>query len=575
MTFEQLYEEKALKNVTVPMRDGINLSSFILLPESSDRVPAVLLRTPYIKEKICGEKVYHDFILKAYGSGYAVVIQDVRGTGHSEGTLLSNGGNEGRDGYDTVEWLAAQEWCSGKIGMFGLSYFGFTQMAAAAEQPPHLCAICPFQNASLYPFSISQANTFNSFHLMWLYGRVLEQMALDGKDTPEKSRIRQEIESFSQNWNQVSRFLPARENPAAKISGVPLLKDYMDLVDGVEDDRYWKQAGRPVRLEKIQVPVFHLTGWNDAAKDGTMQNYAFLQKYGDPSLLQNSRLIIGPWTHGGTLPSVVDGDDYGDENSGENQHIADRMIQWFDRWLRDDFHALDEWKPIRYFELGTNRWKEADEWPPTGAADKAWYLHGNGQEGSGSLSCEKPLRESPDRFDYNPDDPLPSSFTDAMKRSLHADPQAQSERPDVLTYLSDPMENPLTLCGSVRLALYAATDRTDTDFFARLSDVDPKGRAVPLLSGIVRGRFRHGRTPEPLVPGTCTLFTVEMGDIAAGILPGHRLLLQISSSAFPANDRNLNTGERTGWGTAMLIAHQTVFHDQDHPTALILPVIKS
>lgn len=555
----------SMSDVKVPMRDGIRLSANVYRPDDGKPYPAILLRTPYLKEKIHNEWLYANYAELA-ATGYNVVFQDVRGTGMSEGVLLSSGGNEVDDGYDTVEWIAAQSWCDGHVGMFGLSYFGYAQLAAAEHNPPHLDTVCPFQNAALYPLSINKPGTFGHYHLMWLYQRVLDSLDRESLSEAEKVRIRGQVKHNIAHWDSLVGYLPVRENPAAHIEGVPLLHDFVNMVDGVEDPAYWEQAHRPIHLQGIDMPMLFLTGWFDGARDGTFDNFNEIMANGTETARKNSRIIVGPWVHGGGLATQLDGMDFGEENSGAGRGIRELMRSWFDRWLKN-IPEKKAYAPVTVFVLGQNIWREEETWPPPRAIVSPWYLH------DGKLSQVSADRETTATYIYDPDKPLPSSLRDKEGRTLFADPSCLDTREDVLVYSSNPLDADLEICGCVTLRLFAATDAVDTDFHARLCDVDGDGYAFPLLDGIVRGKFRNGRTPELLTPGKVYEYTIELGNICNVFKAGHRLKLTISSSSFPAHDRNLNTGERTGWGAKGVPATQTIFHGKDHPSSLMLPVL--
>ncbi len=561
---------KVMKNLMAPMRDGVLLSCDVYRPEGDERYPAILMRTPYLKEKFADEWLYSDYEELAL-SGYNVVIQDVRGVGASEGVLLSSGGSEVDDGFDTVEWVAAQDWCDGNVGMYGLSYFGFTQMAAASQTPPHLKAICPFQNAALFPLSISKSLTLGCYHLMWLYGRVLDNLERYGLSESEKEHVREQISYYQKNWEEVMFRLPLRETPAAQIEGAPLLKDYIELVDGVEDDRFWEKARRPVPLWKIEVPMFFLTGWFDAAKDGTFDNYHEVMTNGTATAKEKSRLIVGPWQHGGMLAAKIDGMDFGEENSGRNYGIQKMTREWFDHWLKGK--ELAEYAPVSVFVLGVNKWREEKEWPLARTQYTDFYIHSGETKNTGILNKDVPGEEPAQNYIYDPEDPLPSNFQDKDGHTVFADPKVLEAREDVLVYLSDPLSAAMEVTGCVKFVLYAKTSAVDTDFFCRISDTDPNGRSFPLLHGIVRAKFRNGRTPEPVVPGEVYTYEIELGCISNVFRQGHRIRLEISSSSYPENDRNLNTGERVGHGRVSVKAQQTIFHDSQYPSRLILPVI--
>ncbi len=563
-------ELKILKDVLAPMRDGVMLACDIYRPDGSGKYPAVLMRTPYIKERFAGEWLYSNYRELAL-AGYNVVIQDVRGTGKSEGVLLSNGGNEVDDGYDTVEWVAAQDWCDGNVGMYGLSYFGFTQMAAAQDNPPHLRTLCPFQNGSLTPLSITKAMTVGHYHLMWLYGRVEDRMEALGMPEEERAPILRQMADNRAHWAELTSRLPLRDTEAAKFDGVPLLHDFVDLVDGVEDNTYWKQARRPIRLSNIANPMFHLTGWFDGACGGTFDNYNEIASHGTETAKRMSRLVVGPWGHGGSLSSTIDGIDFGAENSGAARGVQGMIKAWFDRWLKDV--DTTDYPPITLFVLGKNIWRDEQEWPLARTRFTRFYLHGGEGKNGGLINEAVPADEAPQRYTYDPENPLPSSYKDASGRTALADPAAMEQRSDVLVFHTGPFAQETEVTGPVKLALFAATTAVDTDFFARLSDVDETGRALPLIKGIVRARFRHGRISQPVEPGRIYEYTIDLGNISNVFLPGHSLRLDLSSSSYPEHDRNLNTGERIGHGTHSIKAEQMIYHDREHPSHLVLPLI--
>ena len=561
---------RIIRNLLCPVRDGTNLACDLYRPDNDEKLPTILMRTPYIKEHFSDEWLYSDYAALAE-SGYNVLIQDVRGCGASEGILLSSGGNEVEDGYDSVEWAAAQPWCNGVVGMYGLSYFGFTQMAAAQDNPPHLKAICPFQNGSLYPLSMTSANTLGCYHLMWLYDRVLARLDQYPLSDEEKQKVRDSIHYYQEHWNEIILQLPLIETKAARIEGAPVLLDYIDLINGVEDDAFLKSARRPIALKNIDVPMFLLSGWFDAAKDGTFENYDEIMKNGTETARTKSRLMIGPWQHGGMLVSSIEDKDFGPENSGQGHGVQEAVRQWFDHWLKNK--EISQYPPVSIFVLGINKWRDEEEWPPKRACIKKYYLEAGKDKNSGLLKSSLPEGKPSSHYVYDPGDPLPSMYTDGKGHMVFADPAAMEQREDVLVFSSSPFTSPVEVTGYVTLVLYASTDCTDTDFYCKLSDTSPDGSSFPLIHGIVRARFRHGRKAEPLIPGNVYCFEIKLGAISNVFLEGHSLRIDLSSSSFPEYDRNLNTGERTGYGTDFVKASQTIFHSTEYPSHLLLPVI--
>jgi len=563
-------ELKIIQNLQCPVRDAVMLCCTVYRPDDNVPYPAILMRTPYLREKFADEWLYSGYRELAL-SGYNVVIQDVRGAGDSQGVLLSNTGNEVQDGYDTVEWVGSQEWCDGNVGTYGLSYFGLTQMAAAEGRPHHLKCMCPFQNSALHPLSVTKPMTLGNFHLMWLYGRVLDRLDRGTLSEAEKTEIRENIAYYKEHWDEVMFRLPIRDTQAARIPNVPLLMDFIDLVDGFEEDTYWQQAHRPIHLSNINVPMFHLTGWFDGARDDTFDNYAEIMQNGDAKVKETSRLVIGPWLHGGMLDAQIDGVDFGAENSGKGYGVDKMMAEWFDLYLKGI--STRGYPPVSLFVLGENKWRSEQEWPLARTEYRKLYLQSGTDKASGLLVEDVPAQDEPQHYVYDPDAPQPSSFKDDSGRTIFADPAALECREDVLVYRSSPLEADMEVTGCVKLALFAATTAVDTDFFCRLSDTAPDESSFPLLRGIVRARFRNGRTPELVEPEKVYEYTIELGNISNLFRQGHRLRIDLSSSSYPEHNRNLNTGERTGWGKYAKTAKQTIFHDSSCPSHLILPVI--
>ena len=525
-----MHDLKIIKGLKTPTRDNVLLSCDLYRPDDNGRYPAVLMRTPYLKEAFANEWLYSGYRELAL-AGYNVVIQDVRGMGDSQGVLLSNGGNELADGYDTVEWVAAQDWCDGNVGMYGLSYFGYTQMAAAAQQPPHLKCICPFQNSALHPFSITKANTMGIFHLMWLYGRVLENLDRGTLTEAQQAEVRERIQYYQKNWDNIMRRLPIRDTEAARIKNAPLLMDFIDFVDGIEDEAYWQQSHRPVDIAKIDIPMFFLTGWFDAARDDTLDNYAEIMQNGTETARRKSRLVIGPWLHGGMMDSTIDGVDFGSDNSGKAYGVDRMTIQWFDRYLKGK--ALPDGPPVSIFVLGENTWRDEQEWPLVRTVFQKLYLQGGKDRKAGKLGAEPLTADAPQRYTYNPDDPQPSVFRDADGKTTFADPAVLENRQDVLVFRSEPLPSDMEVTGCVKVVLYAATSAVDTDFFCRIADTAPDGRSFPLSSGIVRARFRDGRISKPVEPGKVYEYTLEVGNISNLFKAGHQIRIDLSSSSYP------------------------------------------
>jgi uncharacterized protein len=566
---------KTENNLLVPMRDGTILRCDLRRPDGESPLPAILMRTPYGKEKVTQEKVYDCYDLLT-GAGYNVVIMDVRGTGASDGILKSSGESEYADGYDTVEWVAAQPWCNGNVGMYGLSYFGFSQHAAASLAPPHLKAYCPFQNSALLPFSGNKVRAVGGLHLFWLYGQALNRLEWNGWPAEKTEAVRQALLQNMQHMPELLLHLPLRETPAADVEGVPLLRDFIELVDGLEDDAWWHKIHHPTDFHPIQAAMFHLTGWFDLACDGTIGNYHEARTACRPEVAQTQKLVIGPWGHGGGLSALIDGVDFGEANSGEGQRIPDMMLAWFDYWLKGIDNGILAQPAVRYFVLGANIWRGAEHWPPADSVVTPWYLHSDGQartlNGTGRLSVVKPGAEASDSFIYDPAKPFPANWKDEAGHMVMADQCPLELRDDVLVYTSDELAAGLEVSGSVHARVFASSSAPDTDFTCRLLDVLPDGSAHALKGGLVRAKFRDGTPARLIEPGQVYEYDIELGNISVFFPAGHRIRVEISSSLYPDYDRNLNTGEPLGQGRVAVPANQQVWHSGAAPSAILLPI---
>ena len=539
---------------TVPMRDGVRLAADLYRPEKSrsgGRFPAILMRTPYNKNTETATELGRWWAER----GYVFVYMDVRGRGDSEGDFQPYR-NEARDGYDSIEWCASQPWCDGKVGTLGGSYLGSIQWLTALEKPEHLTSMIVLVAPS-DPFVEWPSGTHGPMHLCWIHltsGRVVQNMnALD--------------------WNRVYQHLPlmTMDEQAGRIS--PLWRQELQHI---RLDEFWQPLCYQDHFDRIDLPVMHISGWYDDEQIGTPLNYAGMRQNA-PSVFAraNQKLIMGPWGHRVNTTQKL-----GDVDFGPQALIDLRGLElaWFDRWLKGI--ETDEARPgARIFVMGENRWRDEDEWPLARAERRSYYLHSQGNAnsrfGDGSLSTSTAQAEPPDHYRYDPSRPVPF-LTDPTSSQIGGpdDYAAIERRDDVLVYLTPPLEEDLEVTGPIRLELYAASSAVDTDFMAKLVDVHPGGFVQRLCDGMLRARFRSGMTrPELIEPGRIYPFEIDLWNTSQVFLKGHRIGLEIASSAFPKYDRNLNTGEDLGTGTRMLVAEQTIYHDIDHPSALILPVI--
>lgn len=549
------------------MRDQVKLATDLYMPNQEGAYPIILMRTPYDKEGIVREPLYEHYpeFVKA---GYIVAIQDCRGTCASEGKMNLNGANEHEDGYDAVEFLAAQPFCDGNVGMFGLSYFGFTQIAAASGAPAHLKAICPFMCCSLSSFGTSSMQTVSCFHLRWAYTQLLEHAEQYMPDEAFRNKM---VPILKENMGKLDKFaktLPMNENPAALLEGVPMLKDYLDLVEGVEKKEFWDSIHSPISYDTIHTAMLCGTGWMDAACNSTIDNYMAARCSANSFTRDNAYLLIGPWTHGGVLPSKIEDIDFGDENTGEAQGVSSIMLHWFNHYLKQKNETFLPSR-VRYFMQGSNDWHTAADWPPPQSKLMKFYL-------APSARLTTKLPDTGEAFlIYDPMDPAPSEIIDKRKRMALADWSEISSRKDILEFHSDALAQDISLAGSVFINLYAATDVADTDFVCRLTDIAPDGYQRQIAVGYVRARHRNGLfTNDFLTPGETNLYRFRIGHTAYRVPAGHAIGIQLTGSMFPGINRNLNTVEPPALGKDYAIAHDRIFFGKDQASCLELPVLQ-
>ena len=624
----QAYNVVCQRNLMVPMRDGVRLATDVYLPVKEEMAthkaghdgpgfPTLLERTPYNKRN--PERVEMNGHYYA-SRGFVVVIQDVRGRHQSEGTfyLLKN---EGPDGYDTVEWIANQHWCNGAVGTIGTSYMATTQSALAALNPPHLKAVFVNQGGSnAYTSSVRHMGAFEMRFLCWALGfegpRSKEALADPVVGTAlNQVNMRDWLSRTPlKRGHSPLRFIPAYEKWA------------FDIITRGDYDAFWESAGFNIQLHYDQhadVPAYYSGSWYDSYTRGTLENYVGLSK----RKKQPIKLIMGPWTHGWkTLALSYAGDvDFGADAVIDYHALR---LKFFDHWLKGIQTDLMEEPPVKLFIMGGGDgkknsqgrlnhggyWRFESEWPLARTQFRPFYLHSQGR-----LSPKTPAADDvPESFNFDPHNPVPtiggnmSSLYGLLPRPQGAPeiPATQREideigipgafhqqehpnffgckppylplaaRHDVLVYMTDPLKKDLEVTGPITVKLYASSSATDTDFTAKLIDVYPPNQDYPtgyemnLIDSIIRARYRNTLgQPEFLVPEEIYLFTLILYPTSNLFKAGHRIRLDISSSNYPRFDINPNTGEPLWSSGRTIIATNTVFHDESHPSHIVLPVI--
>ncbi|MHB8648065.1 MAG: CocE/NonD family hydrolase [Thermomicrobiales bacterium] len=567
------------RNVPVPMRDGIVLFADVYRPAGPGPYPTLLQRTPYDKQNSGASA---PFVLRAMGSGYAVVVQDVRGRFESEGSFVAFV-NERQDGYDTLEWLSAQPWCDGNVGMFGGSYVGLTQWQAAISGHPALKAIIPNVTAADYHAGWAyQGGAFQlGFNLSWTMSVLaINTVIRKRKEDPAAEAIFQALLDGADNLPEEFMRLP--------LAGHAILSEfapyYDDWVNHPTYDDFWANLDVSTRHETLNVAAMNMGGWYDIFQKGTIDNFTGMRAKAPAAVRERQRLMIGPWNHGGMVRgNPIGAYDFGMRSTGGVIDADGAQLRWHDRWLRGIENGVETEPPVRLFVMGSNRWRDEHEWPLARTDWQEWFLHSGGKansvNGDGTLSRESPASEPPDAYVYNPRNPVPTMggglcCNAVVSQGGAYDQRSVEAREDVLVYTTPPLEQPVEVTGPVKLILCASSSASDTDWTAKLVDVSPCGYARNLTDGILRARFRASmREGTPIVPGEVIEYEIDLWSTSNTFLPGHTIRLEVSSSNFPRFDRNPNTGELPGRSTEMVSALQTVFHSSEFPSRLVLPVI--
>jgi putative CocE/NonD family hydrolase len=557
------------RSVAVKMRDGTVLRADIYRPKTDGTFPVLLERTPYDKNGSSG------FGLKTAASGYVVIVQDVRGRYTSEGEWYPFK-HESDDGFDTVEWAASLPYSDGRVGMFGGSYVGATQMLAAIAQPPHLAGICPIVTASNYHDGWTyQGGAFEQwFNESWTSGLA--------QDTLNRS-VRSHTNALDGIWKLPLTAYPLFDLPptAADPDLTHSLAPYfLDWLAHPNYDEYWQRWSIEEHYSDIKVPMLTVAAWYDIFLGGSLRNYVGVKLHGgSDAARRGQRLLVTIGGHAGSGPKIGDVDFGPSANFEEN----DVIVSWYDHLFKNVANEFSSPEPVRIFVMGANQWRDEHDWPLPRARQERYFLHSEGKansaSGDGTLSSAVPGAESADHYIYDPANPTPTVGGPLCCDSGHLQPGPHDQRTveareDVLVYSTPVLMQDLEVTGPVTAEVFANSSAADTDFTAKLVDVGPDGFAQNLTEGIIRARYRESQEkPAFLNPGQTYKFTVDLWSTSNLFRKGHRLRLEISSSNFPRFDRNLNTGEDAAPARKSVPATNTIFHDAKHPSALILPIV--
>jgi len=573
----QQYEVRETRGNKAKMRDGIELSVDIFQPQAEGKFPGILIITPYSNNP--GYQARGNWFASR---GYVVAVADSRGRFDSEGTWDPFDAQHKSDGYDLVEWLAAQPWCDGKVGMMGLSYMGWTQWWTATQAPPALCAIVPevappdqfynlpYQNGVLVGLMLDWAGQ--------MAGRVGQTLGGGGYG------------GFSSMERRLGDYpvLPYRtllERRGAV--DAPWFEKWMQ--GNTASDPYWREIAyqTPESYAKVEVPSLAVTGWFDADFNGSPMNYLAMKKYGETEQARQPRMVIGPWQHIFNQSTQLGPFDYGPAAMIDWDGY---VCRWFDHWLKGIDNGVMQDPPVYVFVMGRNQWSAEQDWPLPQTQWTKYYFHSQGHansiNGDGLLSTNPPGSGTSAPFDeyvYDPMNPTRSPFTGAHLEEGAVDTRVSSSGNDVLVYTTPPLEENVEVTGPITARLYAATSARDTDWMVRITDVAPDGYSAMLGEGIMRARHRDPQREGSFNPDQLSMlepdevyeYTIDFWRPTSNeFAKGHRIRIEISSSYFPYYLCNLNTGaDNIGLETTYVVAKQKILHTPEQASHVILPVI--
>ena len=599
----QEYSYLCNKNVMIPLRDGISLATDIYFPSQNGKLvpqkfPIILERTPYGKS--LGENVLNgQFFAKR---GYICAIQDVRGRFDSEGEWYPFA-LEAPDGYDTVEWLASQEWSNGKIGTMGQSYGGSDQSALATLNPPHLSTMIVAVGASNY------------FHSSMRHNGTLEQrfliyalrMAITSKEASINPSLRESlIQTYTENLHDFIKSFPIKKG-ATILRNLPSYEKWaLDIATHGEYTDYWKQRGYGISdyyKNHSDIPTLYLGGWYDSYARNTCESFIALSKIKK----SHQALLMGPWTHGKYEVTYAGELDFGTES---HINYNDTRLHWFDSYLKNMKTGVEDWGPVKIFTMGTGTkkrlptvdkrinyggyWRNEKTWPVPGMKLTKFYLHGNRTlSQKNHYNSEDPKETS---YTFDPRNPvptigggisavdivmLPGPFNQYGKEDFIGctDTLPLHMRNDIITFETPILSKDLEITGPIYVCLWISSTAIDTDFTAKIVDVfptsndDPDGTYINITDSIIRTRYRDSwKNPSMMIPGEIYRIKFQLYPTSVVFQKNHKLRLDISSSNWPRFDVNPNTGNPLGKDQSYLSVNQTIFHQKEYPSHLILPI---
>jgi len=590
------YPVRIEKSAMIPMRDGVRLSTDLYFPVGAgERLPTILLRTPYGKTGFSGRMERYSTMFAS--QGYVVAVQDKRGRYESEGQYIVQGG-DADDGYDTVDWLSKQPWSNNRVGTYGCSYMGDVQILGAQRRHPALKAMIPQAAGSSIGSAGGQYKYFGARfggtiafaqNLSWFYDSGTKLFY-----RPPPGLTHEQFLEVSKYFDPAPKKTPANypklwwHLPIVDVMSLAAVppNDFADVVSRDVTDPWWDQFNYMTDEYRSDVPSLHVNSWYDFGARETIYEFETMRRNSVSKLARDNQfLLISPTTH--CRSEFISADDLvGDRDVGDARFDYWQLyFRWYDYWLKGEQNGVTTMPRVQYYLMGKNEWRSASDWPIPGTRLTKYYLrsggHANSVNGDGVLSTTAPHAEAADQFTYDPGNPVPTvggpmCCTESNTQSGSIDQRKVEIRQDVLVYTSAPLERGIEVTGPIDAVLSVASDARDTDFTAKLVDVYPDGRAFNVQEGILRARYREGQTRKVWFrPGEVVRLQIDMGATGNFFGPGHRIRLEISSSNFPRFDRNLNTGGNNYDETKWVSARNAVHHSIGHASYVILPVVEA
>ncbi|MBZ5499452.1 MAG: CocE/NonD family hydrolase [Acidobacteriia bacterium] len=609
--------EKALESVAVierklmvPMRDGKRMATDVYRPKDNSRKhPAIFVRTPYnfnywdIRN---GAPADMSTQLDAVKRGYAYVQMNERGHFFSEGNYDILGPPR-TDGYDAISWIGKQPWSNGKVGTIGCSSTAEWQLGVAALGNPAFAAMIPqgfgagvgrvgpyYEQGNWY-----RGGAVQMLFITWLYG---EQNQVRPQFPPGMSqenliRVSKSFDLAQQlppvDWSQALRHLPEMDIIKAVDGPHGIFADPMPVDTGgamiqrAPNDPAWYRGGLWHDNMTINVPGLWFMSWYDVSVGPNLAAYNYVRKTARPEIANQQYAVIAPTLHCG-YKRATDNTVVGERSMGDARLDYDALTYgWFDHFLKgEDNRILDTMPKVRYYTMGINKWQTSDTWPPKGAQPMTFFLTSGGKantlEGDGALAAAAPAADNPDRFSYDPMNPVPSyggnvcCTGNAVAGGAFDQRKMEASRPDILVYTTEPFREGIEVSGPIDVTLYVSSDAKDTDFTVKLIDVYPDGRAYNLDENIQRLRYRDGydKPPAWMTPDKVYKVTLQPMTTSNYFEAGHRIRIEVSSSNFPRFDRNMNTGGRNYDEVQGVVAHNAVHHSKQYPSQVTITVVK-